>query len=112
MGNSRVDFLIDGIPVELKLEDRKTVTTDEIIESYKAQAADYIARQSAPFGFLLILDTVLDRDQSTSRIDQDLRLVPVINVSGDPIMVVALVKNPQVIIYSLELICPYILLSV
>ncbi len=91
IGNSRVDLLIEGIPTELKLEDRKTATTDDIVERYEGQAADYIARQGAPFGFLLVLDTVLDREQPTSRVDQDWRLAQVPNVSGASIMVIALV---------------------
>lgn len=91
IGNSRVDLLIEGIPAELKLEDRKTATTDDIVERYKKQAADYIARQGAPFGFLLVLDIVLDREQPTSRVDQDLRLTEVQTVSGDLVLVITFV---------------------
>lgn len=88
IGNSRVDLLIEGIPTELKLEDRKTATTKDIVERYQGQAADYIARQGTPFGFLLVLDTVLDREQPTSRVDQDCRVTQVSNVAGDASVVV------------------------
>jgi hypothetical protein len=83
--------LIENIPTELKLEGRKTATTNDIEERYKGQAASYIARQNAPFGFLLVLDTVLDREQPTSRVDQDVRLTQVTNVSGDSVIVITLI---------------------
>lgn len=91
IGNSRVDLLIEDIPTELKLEDRRTATTDDIVNRYRAQAADYVGRQSSRFGFLLVLDTVLDRDLPTSRVDQDFRVDKVPNVSGDTVTVIALV---------------------
>ena len=91
IGNSRVDLLIGDIPTELKLEDRKTATTNDIVERYQGQAADYIARRGAPFGFLLVLDIVLDREQPTSRVDQDLRLTQVTNVSGASVVVITIV---------------------
>jgi len=91
IGNSRVDLLIENIPTELKLEGRKKVTTDEIVESYQGQAADYIARQNAAFGFLVVLDTVLDRELPTSRVDQDIRVVQVTIVSGNSVIVVAII---------------------
>jgi hypothetical protein len=91
VGNSRVDLLIEGIPTELKLEDRRTATTDSIVSRYEGQAADYIARQGAPFGFLLVLDTILDRTQPTSPVAQDLRVSRVLNVSGGTVVVIAIV---------------------
>lgn len=91
IGNSQVDLLLNTIPAELKLEDRKHVTTDGIVARYQAQAADYVARQGAPFGFLVVLDTVLDREQPTSPVGQDIRVVRVPNVSGGTTVVVAIV---------------------
>lgn len=91
IGNSRVDLLIEDIPTELKLEDRRTATTDDIVNRYRAQAADYVGRQSSRFGFLLVLDIVLDRDLPASRVDQDFRVDKVPNVSGDTVTVIALV---------------------
>jgi len=91
LGNSRLDLLIEGYPAELKLENRKTITTDGIINSYKDQAADYISRRNAAFGYLVVLDTVLEREIATSPVDQDIRVVDVTTVSGKTVCVVAIV---------------------
>jgi hypothetical protein len=88
IGNSRVDLLIEGIPTELKLEDRITATTDDIVERYQGQA---------PFGFLMVLDTVLDREQPTSPVDQDYRVTLVPNVSGNAsaVVITVVVRIPR-----------------
>lgn len=91
LGNSRVDMMIAGYPVELKLEDRRTADTDDIVRRYEGQAADYVARQGCRFGFLLILDTVLDRDRPTASLDQDMRFKLVQNSSGNSVIVIAIV---------------------
>jgi hypothetical protein len=91
IGNSRIDLLIEDIPIELKLENRKTFTTTQIVDSYKRQAADYVARCNAPFGFLVVLDTVLDRKQPTSPVAQDVKVEQVMTVSGEPVIVIAII---------------------
>jgi len=91
LGNSRVDMVITGYPVELKLEDRRNANTDEIVRRYESQAADYVARRGSPFGFLLILDTVLDRVQPTATLEQDIKFRNVRTVSGDTVIVIAVV---------------------
>lgn len=91
IGNSRIDLLIEGIPTELKLEDRKTFTTPDIVNSYKEQAADYIARCNAPFGFLVVLDTVLNRKQPTSPVEQDVKIEQVTTSAGGTVIVIAVI---------------------
>ncbi len=91
LGNSRVDMMIAGYPVELKLEDRRTASTDDIVRRYEGQAADYVARQGCRFGFLMVLDTVLDRRQPTASLDQDVRFRHVQTASGQSVIVIAIV---------------------
>jgi hypothetical protein len=55
IGAGRVDILVKGIPVELKVE--KTLTnTREIIEKHKSQASYYASSQGKQVGILCILD--------------------------------------------------------
>ena len=82
--------MIDGFPVELKLEKRKTFTITQIVDSYKKQAADYVARFKAPFGFLVVGD-IADRDTPIPLANQDIQVVEVETSSGDSVVVVAII---------------------
>lgn len=97
IGNCRVDLLLNGIPAELKLEDRKRIANnDEIINRFKNQAADYVGRMGNPFGFLLVLDTITNRDLPTSNLSQDVSVQYVRNVSGnDTIVIVIIIRIPM-----------------
>lgn len=91
VGSSRVDLLVEGVPTELKLERRKTATTAMIVDSHERQAADYIAACSAPFGFLVVLDAVLEREGVTPPPEQDVKVVHVDTAAGGTVPVVAVV---------------------
>jgi len=90
-GNGRIDLLIAELPTELKLERRETVTTKEICDSYKQQAADYISRQGSQVGFLVVLDTITARKDPTPPADQDVILEEVTTASGSTVSLICLI---------------------
>jgi hypothetical protein len=92
-GNSRIDLLISDIPTELKVERRPDVSTDDIVTTYCAQAADYVARCDSGFGFLVVLDAVLGRPTPTAPIEQDLVIVDVPTASGSSVAVIGIVMR-------------------
>lgn len=91
IARSRVDLLVEGLPIELKLEVRRNVTTQETIDAYKEQAGEYIAQRGAPFGFLVVLDTVLDHEQIHGPSSQDIQVVAVPTQSGGTVTVIGIV---------------------
>jgi len=93
LGNSRIDLLISGIPTELKVERRPDVRTEDIIRTYCDQAADYVARCSSRFGFLLVLDAVQGRLTPTAPADHDLFIVDVPTASGNSVAIIGIVMR-------------------
>jgi hypothetical protein len=92
-GNSRVDLLIANLPTELKLERREGVTTEEIIHTYMAQAADYVSRCESQLGFLVVLDAVPERDVPMPPAEQDVLVVDVLTASGRTVPVIGIVMR-------------------
>lgn len=54
-GGGRVDILVRGVPVELKVE-KTTTDTKEAIEKHQSQASHYASSQGKQVGILCILD--------------------------------------------------------
>lgn len=92
-GNSRIDLLISSIPTELKLERRNNLTTQQIIDTYKQQAADYASRCESPIGILAVLDAVPERGEPSPPAEQDVVVVAVPTASGGPMAVVGIVMR-------------------
>ncbi len=90
-GNSRIDLRISKFPVELKLERRDNVDTQEIIAEYQNQAADYVGRCGSYVGFLVVLDAVAFRQTPTPPTDQDVRVVKVLTSSGSDVCLVGII---------------------
>jgi hypothetical protein len=87
----RLDLLIDNVPVELKLEDRKTFTSREIVESNEQQTAEYVANVHEKYGILVVLDIAVGRNQPASRLEDDVLLRQVQNISGNATPVVGVI---------------------
>lgn len=92
-GNSRIDLLISSIPTELKLERRNHITTQQIIDTYKQQAADYASRCESPIGILAVLDAVPERDEPSPPAEQDVVVVAVPTASGGTVTVVGIIMR-------------------
>ena len=74
-GGGRVDILVKGVPVELKVE-KTTTDTGETIEKHQSQASHYAASQGKQVGVLCILD-LTKKEKSIPPLGNDIKIVHV-----------------------------------